>query len=109
MTKKDEIKRLLKACSEEERLEIFQYLRRTIPIHAIEAKLNTQAEVILEAIDRASDLTLRGIRGIIAEAVFLVEVIAKLEAESRARVAPERATLIPRILRWTRVSASLLS
>ncbi|MCM3872114.1 MAG: hypothetical protein ND895_15635 [Pyrinomonadaceae bacterium] len=79
MTKTDEIKRLLDACTEEERLEIFKYLRRTIPIHAIEAKLNTQAEVILEAIDRASDLTLRGIRGIIAEAAFLVEVIAKLE------------------------------
>ena len=70
MTKTDEIKRLLDACSEKERLEIFKYLRRTIPIHAIEGKLNTQAEVILEAIDRASDLTLRGIRGIIAEAAF---------------------------------------
>lgn len=79
MTKKDEVMRLLEACTEEERLEIFQYLRKTIPIHAIEAKLNTQAEVILEAIDRASDLTLRGIRGIIAEAAFLVEVLGKLK------------------------------
>lgn len=79
MTKKDEVIKLLQACTEQERLEIFQYLRKTIPIHAIEAKLNTQAEVILEAIDRASDLTLRGIRGIIAEAAFLVEVLAKLK------------------------------
>ncbi|HKO45777.1 MAG TPA: hypothetical protein VJU84_21040 [Pyrinomonadaceae bacterium] len=79
MTKKDEVISLLETCTEQERLEIFQYLRRTIPIHAIEAKLNTQAEVILEAIDRASDLTLRGIRGIIAEAAFLVEVLAKLK------------------------------
>src|SRR2546426_2661850 len=79
MTKKDEVIRLLDVCTEEERLEIFQYLRKTIPIHAIEAKLNTQAEVILEAIDRASDLTLRGIRGIIAEAAFLVEVLGKLK------------------------------
>ncbi len=78
-TKKDEVIRLLEVCTEEERLEVFQYLRKTIPIHAIEAKLNTQAEVILEAIDRASDLTLRGIRGIIAEAAFLVEVLGKLE------------------------------
>lgn len=79
MTKKDEVLRLLEACSEQERLEVFQYLRRTIPIHAIEAKLNTQAEVILEAIDRSSDLTLRGIRGIIAEAAFLVDVLGKLD------------------------------
>lgn len=78
MTKKEEVIRLLEACTDEERLHIFQYLRKTIPIHAIEAKLNTQAEVILEAIDRASDLTLRGIRGIIAEAAFLVEVLGKL-------------------------------
>ena len=79
MTKKDEVIQLLDACTEEERLEVFQYLRKTIPIHAIEAKLNTQAEVILEAIDRAGDLTLRGIRGIIAEAAFLVDVLGKLE------------------------------
>jgi hypothetical protein len=79
MTKKDEVIQLLNTCTEQERLEIFQYLRKTIPIHAIEAKLNTQAEVILEAIDRASDLTLRGIRGIIAEAAFLVEVLGKLD------------------------------
>jgi hypothetical protein len=79
MTKKDEVIQLLEACTEEERLEIFQYLRKTIPIHAIEAKLNTQAEVILEAIDRAGDLTLRGIRGIIAEAAFLVEILGKLK------------------------------
>jgi len=77
MTKKDEVIQLLEACNEQERLEVFQYLRKTIPIHAIEAKLNTQAEVILEAIDRASDLTLRGIRGIIAEAAFLVEVLGR--------------------------------
>lgn len=79
MTKKEEVIQLLDSCTEEERLEIFRYLRKTIPIHAIEAKLNTQAEVILEAIDRASDLTLRGIRGIIAEAAFLVEVLGKLD------------------------------
>jgi hypothetical protein len=78
MTKKDEVIKLLEVCSDEERIEIFQYLRKTIPIHAIEAKLNTQAEVILEAIDRAGDLTLRGIRGIIAEAAFLVGVLGKL-------------------------------
>lgn len=78
MTELDEIKRLLDACTEEQRREIFNYLRRRITIHPIETKLNAQAEVILEAIDRASDLTLRGVRGIIAEAAFAVEVVGKL-------------------------------
>lgn len=79
MTPKDRILQLLEDCNEDELRDILQRIRQTIPIHPIEAKLNTQAEVILEAIDRASDLTLRGIRGIIAEASFLVNVIDKLE------------------------------
>lgn len=79
MTPKEQILQLLEECSEDEQREILQHIRQTVPIHAIEAKLNTTAEVILEAIDRASDLTLRGIRGIIAEASFLVTVINKLE------------------------------
>lgn len=45
----------------------------------MEATLNTKAEVILEALSRASDLTLRGVRGIIAEAVFAVEIAKKLD------------------------------
>lgn len=79
MTPKNQILQLLEECSVDEQREILQHIRKTVPIHAIESKLNTTAEVILEAIDRASDLTLRGIRGIIAEASFLVTVINKLE------------------------------
>ena len=79
MTPKDQIFQLLEACNEEDKREILQRIRQTTLIHPIEAKLNTTAEVILEAIDRASDLTLRGIRGIIAEASFLVNVLNELE------------------------------
>jgi hypothetical protein len=75
----DQIKELLASCSEENRRELFDLLRREFRIHAIETKLNVQAEVILEAISRASDLTLRGIRGIIAEAAFLVNVVEGLD------------------------------
>ena len=78
MTKKDEILELLEECSLEERREIFNHLRKEFPIHALEADLNTQAEVILEAMARSSDLTMRGIRGIIAEAAFLVDVLQKM-------------------------------
>jgi len=75
----DQIKALLEKCSDEQRREIFQFLRIRVPIHPIEEKLNCSAEIILEAIDRASDLTLRGIRGIIAEASFKYEVLDKLK------------------------------
>jgi hypothetical protein len=79
MTKKDEVLRLLEQCSVEERREIFNHLRQEFHIHPLEADLNTQAEVILEAMARSSDLTMRGIRGIIAEAAFLVDVLQKME------------------------------
>jgi hypothetical protein len=73
-----EIKRLLSACTEKQRREVFAELRREYQIHPLEAKLNARAEVILEAIDRASDLTLRGVRGVIAEAAFKLNVISRL-------------------------------
>lgn len=79
MTKKDEVMALLEQCSQEERREIFNHLRKEFQIHPLETDLNTQAEVILEAMARSSDLTMRGIRGIIAEAAFLVDVLQRLE------------------------------
>jgi hypothetical protein len=79
MTKKEEVLALLQQCSESERREIFDHLRKEFHIHSLEIDLNTQAEVILEAISRSSDLTMRGIRGIIAEAAFLVDVLQKLD------------------------------
>jgi hypothetical protein len=79
LTTKDEVIQFLESCSPEERLEVFRYLRKSIPIHAIETKLNTTAEIILEAIDRSSDITLRGVRGIITEVAFLIEILTKLE------------------------------
>lgn len=79
MTRKDEVMTLLEQCSQEERREIFNHLRKEFQIHPLETDLNTQAEVILEAMARSSDLTMRGIRGIIAEAAFLVDVLQRLE------------------------------
>jgi hypothetical protein len=73
----NDIKLLIEQCSDEQLKQIFQYLRTKIHIHPIEEKLNCKAEIILEAIDRASDLTLRGIRGIIAESAFKYEVLEK--------------------------------
>lgn len=73
-----QIKRLLNSCSEEQRRQVFEYLRAEFHIHPLEEKLNVQAEVLLEAISRASDLTLRGIRGVIAEAAFESFILNRL-------------------------------
>jgi hypothetical protein len=78
MTEIEEIKHLLDLCSKEERHEIFRFLRKEFTIHPIEAEYHAEAEVILEAIHRASDLTQRGVKGIIAEAIFSTDVVQKL-------------------------------
>ena len=75
MSPTDEIKRLLQECTPEQRRAIFVHLRQEFPIHPLEDKLNAKAEVILSALARANDVMLRGVRGVIAEAAFLIEVI----------------------------------
>jgi|WetSurMetagenome_2_1015567.scaffolds.fasta_scaffold00303_15 hypothetical protein len=79
MSRIKEIAAFLEDCSEIERRWIFNFLRKKYQIHPIEKKLNVSAEVILEAIDRASDLTIRGIRGIIAEASFKQNVLQSMD------------------------------
>jgi hypothetical protein len=77
----DEVQRIiedLNRCTKEQRKRVFDHLRLEFPIHEIEKELNAQAEVICEAIHRASDLTLRGVRGVIAEASFEVSVVKSL-------------------------------
>ncbi len=53
-------------------------LREEYPIHPLETRLGAPAEVILEAIHRAGPLTLRGIRGVLAESAFELNVVKKL-------------------------------
>ena len=78
--KKDQIIKLLKECSKEQKQAIFNELRKEISIHPIEQKLNIQAELILEAINKDEQgLTLRMMRGVIAEAAFDIEVVSTLE------------------------------
>lgn len=80
-----QIEALLEGCSSEEQQQIFAWLRKQCTIHPFEKRMNASAEVILEALDRASDLTIRGIRGIIAEAAFAIEIAGKLHGwESEA-------------------------
>lgn len=66
-------------CSREQKQRIFQEIRDEIQIHPLEREFNARAEVILEAIRRSNDLTKRGIRGVIAEATFVIEILPQLK------------------------------
>lgn len=78
MTQIQQMIHLLRSLNAYQRREIFQYLRKEFPIHPLEEKLNVSAEIILEAIERAPDITQRGIRGLIAEASFEINVVRRL-------------------------------
>jgi hypothetical protein len=75
----EEIKKLIDGCSIEDRNALKTYLSALLP-HPLEREWGIDADVILSAIRRSSDLTKRGVRGIIAEAVFENEVIPSVAA-----------------------------
>ena len=76
--KLQEIWRLLQGTSKEDRARIFEQLRREFPAHSLEKEWNVSADLVLEAISRSSDLTKRGVRGVIAEAAFERSVVMPL-------------------------------
>lgn len=71
------IKKLIAECSAEEQRALKQYLSEVVP-HPLEGEWGIDGETILSAIRRSSDLTKRGVRGIIAEAVFDTAVIPSI-------------------------------
>lgn len=74
----EEVCKLIDACSEAEQRTILNHLRKRIVLHPLESEWDINAETILSAISRSSDLTLRGVRGIIAEATFADFVVPTL-------------------------------
>jgi len=60
MESKKELIKTIDSLSTDEKKEVLSYLRKYINIHPIERDWNISAEVILEAINRSSDLTQRG-------------------------------------------------
>jgi hypothetical protein len=75
----DEMDHWLHGLTSAEREQVFRRLRSEFLIHPIERDLHTSAEIILEAIHKRAELTLRMIRGVIAEEAFRAEVIADLK------------------------------
>lgn len=73
------IKEMLLHCSEEEMLAIAEFLQSKVPPHPLESKLGVPIEMILGALERASDLTLRMFKGVVAEAAFDTYVVKHLQ------------------------------
>ena len=71
-------KQSINACTNEELVILLEVLRGRLPQHSLEREWGVGAEIILSAISRSSDLTKRGVRGIIAEAIFERNVLGRL-------------------------------
>lgn len=71
------IKTLIAELPAEEQRALKHYLSELVP-HPLEREWGINAETILSAIRRSSDLTKRGVRGIIAEAVFETAIIPSI-------------------------------
>lgn len=88
----NQIAQLLNECTREELIAVYHVLReKGLTIHPLEEKFNTTAEIILEAIARASDLSIRGVRGLIAEAAFDAEILPKLRGWRKVSFTGDRA------------------
>jgi hypothetical protein len=86
----EELKHILGQCTVEEQAALVDYLKTRVPQHDLEKEWGVGAEVILSAISRSSDLTKRGVRGIIAEAVFERNVLAGLQGWEAVRFVEDR-------------------
>jgi hypothetical protein len=75
----DEVLCLLERATDQEKAFVFAYLREHLPLHPLEQEWNTTSDAILTAIARSTDLTLRGVRGILAEATFETSVLPAIE------------------------------
>jgi hypothetical protein len=83
------VRELLARCTPEERAAVFRELRTSHTIHPYETAVGAPAEMILEAVHRAPELTRRMLRGVIADAAFRTFVVAALEGRGWKDVTPE--------------------
>jgi hypothetical protein len=83
------IRALLAQCSAEEQELLFRELRERHLIHEFENVIGAPAEMILEAVHRAPELTRRMLRGVIADAAFRTFVVPKLKEHGWKDVTPE--------------------
>lgn len=84
----DAIRELLAQCTAEEQGVVFNELRKLHAIHEFEAIIGAPAEMILEAVHRAPELTRRMLRGVIADAAFRTFTVAALGPNGWRDVTP---------------------
>lgn len=84
-----ELKNLVDGLNERDQRALYNYLRNRITPHPLETKWGLNADAILGAINRAPDITQRGIRGVIAEAVFESEVLPFLSSWENLKLESE--------------------
>jgi hypothetical protein len=70
-----QLEQLIDSCTADELEEIKRYLDVAANRHPLEIEWKIDGRTILDAIHRSTDITKRGMRGIIAEAVFEREVL----------------------------------
>ena len=83
------IRELLGKCTPEERRVIFQELRKLHSIHEFEQVIGAPAEMILEAVHRAPELTRRMLRGVIADAAFRTFTVPAIQPHGWSDVTPK--------------------
>lgn len=83
------IRELLSKCSPEERKALFHELRQQHVIHEFERVIGAPAEMILEAVHRAPELTRRMLRGVIADAAFRTYVVPTVLVHGWRDVTPD--------------------
>lgn len=83
------IRDLLTQCSPEQRETLFRELRQRHVIHEFERIIGAPAEMILEAVHRAPELTRRMLRGVIADAAFRTFVVTAVEPLGWRDVTPQ--------------------
>jgi len=83
------IRELISKCTAHQKCIIFSDLRKEVPVHEFEHVIGAPAEMILEAVHRAPELTRRMLRGVIADAAFRQFVIPPLLDEGWQDITPE--------------------
>ncbi len=73
------VERLIESLTPSELESLTSYLRSKLPKHPLEDKWGIGYELILDAIYRSQDIVQRGVRGVIAEAVFEAKVLPAIE------------------------------
>lgn len=75
----ENVKGLIESLTASELQSLASYLRSKLPKHALEEKWGIGYELILDAIYRSQDIVQRGVRGVIAEAVFEAKVLPTIK------------------------------